>query len=316
MSKIFEYSDPWAETKSTKVNKPTTHSQISPPPPQWMQTRKRRHGCGCGLGVLFLAILVVVLLLGVYLLAPIRTNILLLGIDYTPPGSALGRSDTIIMTTIVPLKPYIGLLSIPRDLWVNVPGLGENRINTAHFFAEVQEAGKGPSAVEETVQQNFGVDVDYYIRIRFEGFREVVNALGGVDIYLTEPIAGYPVGYHHLTGNKALAFTRNRSGSDDFFRMGQGQILLKAVFTQMISPKKWIQLPSVLLEFTRVVDTDIPWWQWPRLILALLRAGPEGLDARIISREMVIPYTTTQGAYVLLPNWTAINPVLNDLFGQ
>ncbi|MCK5428292.1 MAG: LCP family protein [Anaerolineales bacterium] len=281
-----------------------------------MRTRKRRRGCGCGFGVLFLSLLGIGLLLGVYLFAPIRTNILLLGIDYAPPDSAVGRSDTIVLTTFVPLKPYVGLLSIPRDLWVFVPGVGENRINTAHFFAEAQQAGSGPLAVEETIQQNFGVDVDYYIRIRFEGFREVVNALGGVDIYLPKPMAGYPAGFHHLTGNKALAFTRHRLGADDFFRMEQGQLLLKAVFTQMISPKKWIQLPSVLMALTRVVDTDIPWWQWPRLSLALLRAGPEGLDARIVSRDMVTPYTTSQGAYVLLPNWAVINPVLFDLFGQ
>ena len=316
MSKSFVSTDPGAETQPTRVNKPNAHSQTISPPPQWMRTRKRRRGCGCGFGVLFLSLLGIGLLLGVYLFAPIRTNILLLGIDYAPPDSAVGRSDTIVLTTFVPLKPYVGLLSIPRDLWVFVPGVGENRINTAHFFAEAQQAGSGPLAVEETIQQNFGVDVDYYIRIRFEGFREVVNALGGVDIYLPKPMAGYPAGYHHLTGNKALAFTRHRLGADDFFRMEQGQLLLKAVFTQMISPKKWIQLPSVLMALTRVVDTDIPWWQWPRLSLALLRAGPEGLDARIVSRDMVTPYTTSQGAYVLLPNWAVINPVLFDLFGQ
>ena len=207
-------------------------------------------------------------------------------------------------------------MSIPRDLWVNVPGIGENRINTAHFFAEADEAGTGPNAVIDTIQMNFGVDVHYYIRMRFEGFREVVNTLGGLDIYLPEPMGGYPAGYHHLTGNKALAFTRNRSGSDDFFRMEQGQFLLKAIFLQLLNPNQWIKLPSVIIAFTKVIDTDIPWWQWPRLTLALFRAGPEGLDARIVTREMVSPYTTSQGAYVLLPNWDAINPVLFDMFGQ
>ncbi len=316
MSDPYHYSETLAETQATRAQKTPQYKFDNSPPPVWMGKKRRRRGCGCSCGFLFLAVLGFVLLAIVYLIAPIRTNILLLGIDYTPPESVVGRSDTIILTTFVPLKPYIGILSIPRDLWVIVPGVGENRINTAHFFAEAQQAGTGPIALKDTIRQNFGVDVDYYVRMRFEGFREVVNALGGLDIFLPEPMSGYPAGYHHLTGNKALAFARNRSGSDDFFRMEQGQFLLKAILVQLLNPKQWVRLPSVLIAFTKVIDTDIPWWQWPRLALAILRAGPEGLDARIISREMVSPFTTSQGANVLLPNWSAINPVLFELFGQ
>lgn len=316
MSDSYQYSDNLAEKQATIAKKAPKHNFENPPPPAWMEKKRRRRGCGCSCGLISLALLGFVFLAGVYFLAPIRTNILLLGIDYTPPENVVGRSDTIIVTTFVPFKPYIGILSIPRDLWVNIPGVGENRINTAHFFAEAQQAGTGPVAVKNTIQQNFGVDVDYFIRMRFDGFREVVNALGGVDIYLSEPMGGYPAGYHHLTGNKALAFTRNRSGSDDFFRMEQGQFLLKAILIQLLKPKNWVKIPSVLISFTNVIDTDLPWWQWPRIILALLRAGPEGLDARIISREMVTPYTTAQGANVLLPNWSVINPVLLELFDQ
>lgn len=73
-----------------------------------------------------------------YFFAPLRTNVLLLGTDASPERGSVGRTDTITrsVTTVVPLKPYIGLLSIPRDLWVIVPGVGEQRINTACFFAE------------------------------------------------------------------------------------------------------------------------------------------------------------------------------------
>jgi LCP family protein required for cell wall assembly len=251
-----------------------------------------------------------------YLLFPMRTNILLLGIDFAPGDSSLGRSDTLILSTVDPLEPYIGMLSIPRDLWVVIPGYGENRINTAHFFAEGIQEGAGAEAAMETVRQNFGVNVDYYIRIRFEGFREVVNALGGVDIELAEPMAGYPAGRHHLTGNKALAFVRSRIGSDDFFRMEQGQLVLKAVFRQMLSPLSWPRIPGVLIAFTRVTDTNIPIWLWPRLGFALLRAGPEGIDNRTIRREMVAPFITADGAQVLLPDWNQINPVLMEMFGQ
>jgi LCP family protein required for cell wall assembly len=254
--------------------------------------------------------------LAVFLLAPVRTNVLLLGIDYAPRESRLSRSDTIILTTFIPLEPYVGMLSIPRDLWVTIPGVGENRINTAHYFAEAQQEGSGPEATMETIRQNFGVDVDYYVRIRFEGFKDVVNALGGVDINLTEPMAGYPPGQYHLTGNKALAFVRNRQGSDDFFRMGQGQFLMKAVLRQMLSPVRWPRIPAALIALIRATDTNLPIWQWPRLGLAILRAGPEGIDNRTITREMVAPFVTSEGAQVLLPDWSMINPVLLEMFGQ
>src|SRR5512145_900683 len=63
----------------------------------------------------------------VYFLGPLRTNILLLGTDDTQERGAVGRTDTIILTTIVPLQPYVGMMSIPRDLWLAIPGLGEQR---------------------------------------------------------------------------------------------------------------------------------------------------------------------------------------------
>jgi anionic cell wall polymer biosynthesis LytR-Cps2A-Psr (LCP) family protein len=168
----------------------------------------------------------------------------------------------------------------------------------------------------ETIRSNFNVRVGYYLRFRFESFRDVVNAFGGVDIDLKEPMAGYPAGRHHLTGNKALAFARNRSGSDDFFRMEQGQILVKALLRQALHPAKWPRLPAAGLAFLRSVDTNLPVWQFPRLALAVLRAGPDGIDNRIIPREMVTPYITDQGANILLPNWGAINALVAEMFGQ
>ena len=306
--------DPWAETRPTQtatpIKVPKTKSSSRTKQSFWQSC-----GCGCGTPLLGIVLGVVFLIL-VYLLAPSRTNILLLGIDQTAPENAVGRSDTIILSTFNPLKPYVGLLSIPRDLWVNIPGVGENRINTAHFFAEATATDSGPQATMETIRQNFGVDVDYFLRLRFEGFRDVIDAMGGVDLVLPEPMAGYPAGPLHLNGNKALAFTRHRLGSDDFFRMEHTQLLLKATLRQMLSPRHWIRLPLVITAAARSIDTNLPVWQWPRLLLALLRLGPDGIDNRTIDREMVTPFTTAEGASVLLPNWERINPVLFEMFGQ
>lgn len=298
----------------TDPNVPPPTPQVMQPP-GWMKTRRRRSGCSSfGCGLLFLLAIPLLLIITGYLIAPLRTNILVLGIDYTPPGSSVGRSDTNIVISVNPLKPTIAMLSIPRDLWVPIPGYGENRINTAHFFAESEQTGSGPFKAMETIFTNFNIRIGYYLRFRFDSFREVVDAFGGVDIYLAEPMAGYPAGQHHLTGNKALAFARNRTGSDDFFRMEQGQILVKALLRQSLQPAKWLRIPAAGLAFLRSVDTNIPVWQWPRLGLAFLRAGPDGINNRIIQREMVTPYTTDQGANILLPNWDQINLLVEELF--
>ena len=83
-----------------------------------------------------------------------RTNILLLGLDRAEAGSDAARTDTIILTTFVPHRLYLGMLSIPRDLWVTIPGVGENRINTAHFYAEAARPGRGTRRPEITRRSN------------------------------------------------------------------------------------------------------------------------------------------------------------------
>jgi LCP family protein required for cell wall assembly len=250
----------------------------------------------------------------IYLLIPIRTNILLLGTDSRVEGDALGRTDTIILTTIVPLRPDIGMLSVPRDLWVSIPDNGENRVNAAFFFAEGTEPGTGATATSETIKVNFGVEMDYYLLIQFEGVREVVEALGGVEITLPEPMSGYGAGTHILDGEQALAFVRDRSGSDDFFRMQRGQIFIKSFWNQILNPSSWGKIPNIILVMSNFIETDIPFWIWPRLGIALLRVGPEGTDNRVISRDFVFPFTTSGGAQVLGPNWQAIDPMVSEIF--
>lgn len=318
-----QYHQKWLDKNQYYSNQSKTNA----PPEQWstyqsVNVRRRpRRSRRKGLRLNCLGILILLSLLTVpifcsviYFLLPLQTNILILGIDYVNPPSYAARTDTIILTTFKPLKPYIGILSIPRDLWVNIPQVGENRINTAHFFAEAVEPGSGPQASIETIKSNFNLDMDHYIRIRFEGFREVVDAMGGVDINLSEPMAGYSQGIYHLNGRKALAFVRHRMGEDDFYRMEQAQLMIKSIIKQMMRPSKLIRLPLVIRAILRSVETDIPIWLWPRLMFMVLRLGPDDIDNRTINRDMVTPFTTSEGAQVLAPNWELINPVVDEMF--
>ena len=272
--------------------------------------RRRKFGCGCWTLLLLLGSVLF------YFFAPLRTNILLLGTDDSPERGTVGRTDTIILTTIVPLKPYVGMLSIPRDLWVSIPAVGEQRINTAYFFAEANQPGSGAPAAVQTVASNFGVHVRYYAVIHMLGLTSVVDTLGGVDVNLAAPIGGLPAGSHHLDGLQSLEFARERSSSDDFGRMVRTQILLAALFQKALHPSNWLTVPQFIVSLTQVVDTNIPVWQWPRILFALLRSLLFGIDSQTITRDMVTPFQTSQGAQVLAPNWDAINPLLLKMFGE
>ena len=256
------------------------------------------------------------LLLLAYFFAPVRTNILFLGADSSPERGSLGRTDTILLATVVPLKPYIGLLSIPRDLWVTVPGVGEQRINTAYFYSEANQAGSGGEAAISAIQENFNVPVHYYALIHMQGLVSVVDALGGVDVMLEAPMGGLPVGAYHLDGAGALAFARDRSMGDDFGRMAGTQTLITALLKKSLQPASWFALPDVIFALGQAVDTNIPFWQWPRMLFVLIRAPFFGMETRGITREMVTPFTTAGGAQVLLPNWDVIRPLVREMFGR
>ncbi len=239
--------------------------------------RRRRRGLGCSRWMLWL-----LLALALYFFAPWRTNILVLGIDRTAQGSDVGRSDTIMLLGVQPFSGQVNLLSIPRDLWVSIPGYGESRINSAHSWGELAATGGGPRLAADTLRQNFGVNVSYTLRIRLAGFPAVINALGGMDVTLAEPTPGYAAGSYHFDGDQALAFVRDRRG-DDFFRQANGQIFVVAMAKKLLNPLTWLRLPGALVALAQTVDTNIPMWSWPRLGLAMLRAVVfDGLHAVVL----------------------------------
>jgi polyisoprenyl-teichoic acid--peptidoglycan teichoic acid transferase len=315
MNSYFAGPQPDSNTVTHPVQSydPLAHLQ-----PIRISRRTRRPSGWCFLGVLAALFLFTSILAGSIFFyvssssAPI--NFLVLGIDRPPEGTNTSRSDTIILTRVDPLKPKITMLSIPRDLWVPIAGVGENRINTAHFFAEANQPGSGPAAAIETVESNFGVKVPYYIRLRFDGFIDIVNALGGVTVDLPAPMSGYPAGKQYLDATQALAFVRDRKGADDFSRMGHAPILIKGLLRQVVSPLSWPRLPQAFAAAMKAVDTNLPPGAWLRIGLTFLRAGSDGMDARVLPREMVTPFVTSGGADVLLPNWPSIRSLVAQLF--
>lgn len=304
MNKKYRNSnpDPWAETRPNQAVRLELDS-----------ARKRR-GClpiGC------LTIVFIIAIIAAYFLFPSNQTILILGIDRSFENTAIGRSDTNILLGVRPLPGTVSVLSIPRDLWVNIPGYGENRINAAHFFGENDQAGTGPQLAVATIEDNFDLQVDHYVRIQLENFPQVVDAMGGVEIELETAMAGYPAGTHLLNGTEALAFVRDRAGTDDFFRMAQGQVFLKSFMRTLLNPSSVSNLPGILIASLDTIDTDIPIGQLPRVAVAVLRSYlTDQIEFVIIQREMVVPWLTPAGAQVLLPDWAQIQPLVRKEFGQ
>jgi polyisoprenyl-teichoic acid--peptidoglycan teichoic acid transferase len=261
----------------------------------------------------FLWLILLALIIFVFF-TPFRVTTLVLGIDRPPEGTWIGRSDSMMLTTLPAFSPQISVLSIPRDLWVTVLENQENRINTAHYFAELNEAGTGMKAAKEVVERSFGVKVNYVVRIDFDGFINVVDAMGGVTVNLPVDMSGMVAGEHHLDGTQALRFVRDRKGSDDFFRQSRQQLFITSAIKQLLSPSNWSKIPAVFTALTGSIDSTLPVWLWPRVGAGVIFSAIKGFDTHTLDRDMATGWTTDLGAQVLLPNWELINPLVDKLF--
>jgi LCP family protein required for cell wall assembly len=259
-----------------------------------------------------------------------RTNVLVLGLDRRPEQGSVVRSDTIVLITVDPAGPSVAMLSIPRDLYVDIPGHGPGRINTAHFWGENDVAGGGPALAEQAILENFGVPVDHYVRLDFNGFRAIIDAVGGIEIDVEEPVVDnayptedygtirieIPAGRQHMDGETALRYARSRHGSSDFERAQRQQQILVALAQRMLVPGAWPRWPTIYAVVMANVDTDLGPLDLIGMAPTLLQVGPEGIERRAIDREMTQPWTTPTGGAVLLPRWEVIMPVIQELFSS
>jgi LCP family protein required for cell wall assembly len=171
-----------------------------------------------------------------------RITILVMGLDLRDweEDSGAPRSDTMMLVTVDPITHTAGMLSIPRDLWVEIPGFEHNRINTAYFLGESYKLpGGGPELALKTVENLIGVPVPYYAVIYFYAAEDIIDEIGGVDVLVTERIKISPIGRmsiwlepkaHHLNGSQALAYARARkTEGGDFDRAQRQQQVILAI---------------------------------------------------------------------------------------
>ncbi len=180
-----------------------------------------------------------------------RVNILLLGLDLRPNDKENGtRSDTMILVSVDRNNKAASMLSVPRDLWVDIPGHGANRINASYFFGEQDRPGQGgPPLAKATISKLLGINIDYFVQVDFNGFRQIVDAIGGITIDVKKPLIDneyptedfgtkrlyIPAGIQHMDGKTALEYARSRHGDSDLGRNQRQQAVLLAVREQGIN---------------------------------------------------------------------------------
>jgi polyisoprenyl-teichoic acid--peptidoglycan teichoic acid transferase len=253
-----------------------------------------------------------------------RINVLLLGIDQRESQTDPARTDTMLVLTIDPQTKTAGMLSINRDLWVKIPGqTSEGKINTAHFLGEVEHTpGGGPTLAMQTVQAAFDIPLQYYIRVNFTAFEKLIDLIGGIDVFVAEPIddpdypdAGYgfdpfhiDAGWQHLDGHTALKYARTRAtAGSDLDRVKRQQQVILAVRDKTLKNK---QLSSVVTQIGSLlqvpggpVQTNLTPGQIVELINLAAQIDRDKIQSVTLTGDMIDPYLAPDGqeALVLKP---------------
>jgi LCP family protein required for cell wall assembly len=253
--------------------------------------------------------------------------IALLGMD-TARSSALWRTDSIILVFIQQQTRQIGLLSVPRDLWVHIPDHKYGRINTVDALGERAHPGGGQILLDRTFRQNLGVPIDHVIRIDFQGFVRIIDAVGGVTIDVEKPIVDrFPdplsptgefqldlqAGPQHLDGRTALAYCRSRMTTSDFDRSRRQRQVLIGLRKQAFTMQRLDQAAELWAALGDAFQTDLPMVEAAQLAHLAYGIGSENVRSTSIGSAMVEPWTTPQGAQVLLPQTDAIQQAILGL---
>lgn len=263
-----------------------------------------------------------------------RINVLLLGIDRRQGTGWAYRTDTIMVLTMAPDTGAVGILSIPRDLQLAIPGHGEDRINTANVYGYQQDNPEaGPGLLVATIESNFGIPIDGYLMVDFQAFEAIVDTLGGIDVDVPrtlhdtrypDPKTGDPYafrtihfdpGLQHMNGKRALTYARSRMSTTDFDRAKRQQLVLLAIRERALELSAIPRWPSLATAVMDGIKTDMGLGELFTLALYAARIDTSNLKQVVLEHPLVMSHRRADGAAVQLPNWQLIYPVLEELFG-
>jgi polyisoprenyl-teichoic acid--peptidoglycan teichoic acid transferase len=253
-------------------------------------------------------------------------NILLLGVDTRIGESQPPRSDTMIVVRVDPVAKRVDMVSIPRDLLVEIPGFSSEKVNAAYPLGELATniPGGGPTLAAQTIEYNFGIRIDYFAEVDIAGMEEVVDILGGIIIDVPGilkddqfPTADYGYtrvyfspGIQRMYGREAVQYSRTRHDDGDFARQDRQHQVLRAIRFQAESTGIITRLPEIISEVGDSVRTDLSISQ----VLSLARLGQDINEENVYSHSL-LPYISelwSNEGYYLIGNWTAIRALFAD----
>jgi len=252
-------------------------------------------------------------------------NVVLLGTDLRPenrigaiPGrrKSTWRTDAIIIASLDVQDHSVRLLHIPRDLYVYVPDYGYGRINSADMWGEIEEPGSGTDWVKKTIYHNLGIPIHYYVKMDFEGFINIVDALGGVEIDLACPVPDLELepGMHRLNGEQAFFYVESRLESTDFDRGRRQRKFLMAMWDQFLTSEIIPKLPELWSALSDNFETDLPLDQVIKLAYVGLQVRPQNIHQAALAAPQIKDWTTPEGAMVLVAREDEMRTYLEELY--
>jgi LCP family protein required for cell wall assembly len=258
-------------------------------------------------------------------------TILLLGSDQRPDQTEEPRTDALMLVRVDPVNQRIALLSLPRDLWVEIPGYGFNRINAAYRLGELTAPGSGLEVARRTVSNLTGVPIDYIALVNFQGFVGMVDTLGGITVNVEKELYdtqfptmdyGYQVvhfepGRHQMDGDTALIYSRIRHPDSDFVRIRRQQTVLVGIGARLHERgdvHNLLTADQITAELLPYVRTDMPKERIIGLIWALRNYSPDEVEHYTINSDMV---TMGVGSdqYALVPYRAAVDQMAGLFLG-
>lgn len=260
-----------------------------------------------------------------------RITILVVGMDRRPGETEPGLTDSMMILSLDRTRHTALMLSIPRDLWIDIPGHGPGRINTVYMLGEKSQAD-GTALLKQTVNAILGVRVDHVVRLEFNAVVTLIDAIGGVDIdvpvaindpFFPDSAYGYdplyiPAGRQHMDGALALKYMRTRHGNSDFDRAARQQQVLTAIRARIAQPDVWpdvlAQAPALIEQLKSAVVADLNIVEMIELAQQAQQVPDGSLRMAVIDGRYVVDYVTPEGAQVLLPLKDRISALVNDMF--
>lgn len=279
-----------------------------------------------------------------------RVNVLLLGMGGKGHDGGY-LTDTIMLASLQPSTGNVALVSVPRDLLVPIEGHGWRKINNVNAFAEMEEPGSGGRAISQALTKVLDVPIDYYIRVDFDGFMQIVDELGGIDVEVENtledpqyPIRGreedpdynsryehlyIPAGRQHMDGSLALKYARSRHAlgieGSDFARSRRQQLVLQAVKEKLLSSSLILRphtVSKVLSAVSDNVSTNLKIWE----IVKLWDIVKDTEQSQIVSEVLdngpdglLVDGRSAEGAYVLQPragDFSEVQYLIKNIFSD